>query len=217
MTDPALGHLSGLLRENGVILHNSNAGNMGGVIALKKDVCHCAPMHIPSPDGEYNISSIRQYLPGVKVHLVCIAGINYGIISKKNITFEGLSKYSFVNQPPESESRILFDRALLDNSIDPKSLSGYDRVVNSEMAAAMAVANGDCDAAVASYNFAKTYGLDFFPIASARYEFAVSDLRISDKRVKKLIAALSSDEFKDALLKNGGYDVSVTGEVRIVN
>ncbi|MDD4127371.1 MAG: molybdopterin biosynthesis protein [Methanomicrobium sp.] len=217
INDPALGHLSGILRERGVVLHNSNAGNMGGVIALKKDVCHLAPMHIPSPDGEYNIEALKQYLPGVKVHLICIAGINHGIVSKKKISFENLSGYLFANQPSGSESRILFDQALSEKNLSTDSVSGYDRILNSDMAVAMAVSNGDCDAGVTSYQYAKTYGLDFFPIATARYELAVRDSHFGDERVKKLIEAISSDEFKNILREKEGYDVSVTGEIRTIS
>ncbi|MDD3977388.1 MAG: molybdopterin biosynthesis protein [Methanomicrobium sp.] len=217
MTDSSLGHLSGILREEGVILHNANTGNIGGVIALKKDVCHAAPLHHLSSDGEYNIGPLKQYMPGEKIHLVCIAGISYGIISKKNVSLDNLTEYSFINQQAESESRILFDRVILDNGIKTESVRGYDKIANSEMAAAMAVVNDDCDYAIASYNFAKTYDLDFFPVASARYEFAIRDSRLFDMRIKKLTDVLSSDRFKDALMKNGGYDVSVSGEMRTVD
>ncbi len=216
MTDPCLGHLSGILREKGVILHNANAGNMGGVIALKKNVCHAAPMHLLSPDGEYNTGLIRQYLPGEKVHLVCIAGISYGIISKKKVSMDNISEYSFVNQPAESEAHILLKHALMKKNIPLESIKGYENVVNSEMAAAMAVANEDCEAAFASCNMAVTYGLEFFPVAFARYEFAIRDSGLLDRRIKKLIDALSSDEFKEALLKKGGYDISLTGKIRTV-
>ncbi|MBP2134010.1 putative molybdopterin biosynthesis protein [Methanomicrobium sp. W14] len=216
MADPALGVLSGILRKSGVVLHIGSSGNMGGVIALKKDVCHCAPMHIPSPDGEYNIEQVKRYLPETKVSLLCIAGISYGIASRNNLSLKDVAKHSFVNQPPGSEPRILFDRAISEEKISSELVEGYDKVLNSETAVAMSVLNGDCDAAFVSYQSAKVYGLDFSPVSYARYEFAVRDSGLSDERIKKLVEAVSSDEFKSALKNSGGYDVSVSGKMRSV-
>ncbi|NMA88925.1 MAG: molybdopterin biosynthesis protein, partial [Methanoculleus bourgensis] len=52
--DPALDHLADLVRPRGVDIHSTHLGSMGGVIALKKEECHAAPMHLLAPDGTYN-------------------------------------------------------------------------------------------------------------------------------------------------------------------
>ncbi|MCG7854403.1 MAG: molybdopterin-binding protein, partial [Methanoregulaceae archaeon] len=48
--DPSLDYLAELVRTEGVSLHSSHIGSMGGLLALKRMSCHAAPMHLLSPD-----------------------------------------------------------------------------------------------------------------------------------------------------------------------
>ena len=71
--EPPMGYLSNVLTDKGVCLHNNNTGNMGGIIALKKNICHAAALHALSADGEYNSPFIRQYLPDDNIQMIGIA------------------------------------------------------------------------------------------------------------------------------------------------
>lgn len=214
--EPPMGHLSNILGDFGVYLHNNNTGNMNGIIALKKNICHASALHALSNDGEYNTAFIKQYLPGEIIHMTGIAGIVQGVVSKSGIEKEELPGSAIVNQPVGSECRIILDRMLKEISVDPASVNGYDRVVNNPLSAAIAVAEGNCDAAVTSYSIAKTYGLEFKPVAVELYELAVHDLYMEDERMIRLIDAISSEEFRNVLEDAGGYDTSLTGKGRVI-
>ncbi|ADN37177.1 molybdenum cofactor synthesis domain protein [Methanolacinia petrolearia DSM 11571] len=214
--EPPMGWLSNILSEEEIWLHNGNTGNISGIIALKKDICHAAALHALSAEGGYNTEYIRQYMPGEEIHMTGIAGIILGIASKTGIGIDELPGSSIVNQPAGSECRIVLDRLFSGRSIDPESVNGYSRVVNNPLSAAIAVAGGNCDAALTSYSIAKTYGLEFEPVAVEQYELAVRAEHMQDERVMRLIDAISSEEFRRVLDDAGSYDSGITGKRRII-
>ncbi len=71
---------------------------MGGILALKKNECHAAPMHLLADDGDYNIPYLKKYLPGEDVVLICVTERQQGIVSKDAIGFNALSNHTFVNR-----------------------------------------------------------------------------------------------------------------------
>ena len=62
--DPVLDYLADMLGREGINLLSTHVGSMGGLLALKKDVCHAAPTHLLAPDGSYNATYLQKYLPG---------------------------------------------------------------------------------------------------------------------------------------------------------
>jgi molybdenum cofactor synthesis domain-containing protein len=214
--EPPMGWLSNILSGEEIRLHNNNTGNISGIIALKKDICHAAALHALSVDGVYNTAFIREYLLGEDIHVTGIAGIVLGIASKTGAGIEELPELSIVNQPAGSECRIILDRLLDERTISPDSIEGYHRVVNNPLSAAIAVADGNCDTALTSYSIAKTYGLEFEPFAVEHYELAVRAEHMQDERIVRLIDAISSEEFRRVLEDAGGYDSSITGKQRII-
>ena len=227
MTDPALGALSELLRDKGVILHIYNSGNMGGVIALKKDICHCAPLHSLSPDGGYNTAAVKRYLPQTRVHLIAAAGIEYGFAMRKSMPLEETLKaltdgeLIFASQPKDSESELILRKLLVDRELCEKdafsdNLKRPDIIFAGEMAAAVSVVNGRCGCCFVPRSIAKSCGLEFVAADFARYELAIRDTEMADKRIQTLIDVISSDEYKERLNTMGGYDASVAGEETII-
>lgn len=227
MTDPALGALSELLREKGVILHIYNSGNMGGVIALKKDICHCAPLHALGPDGDYNTAAVKRYLPEARVHLIAAAGIEYGFAMRRPMTAEETLKslaaggILFASQPKDSESelilrRLLAEKGLCGKDAESDTLKRSDIIFAGEMAAAVSVVNGRSECCFVPCSIAKSCGLEFAGIAKARYEIAIRDSEISDKRIQTLIDVISSDAYKERLSGIGDYDAAIAGEKRII-
>ena len=227
MTDPALGALSELLRDKGVILHIYNSGNMGGVIALKKDICHCAPLHALGPDGDYNIAAVKRYLPQTRVHLIAAAGIEYGFAMRKSMSLEETLKslnageLIFASQPKDSESELILRKLLVERDLCEKDalsddLKRSDIIFAGEMAAAVSVVNGRSECCFVPCSIAKSCGLEFVPADFARYELAIRDTEMADKRIQTLINVISSDAYKERLNGMGGYDAAIAGEKRII-
>ena len=212
--DPALDHLADLVRPRGVDVHSTHVGSMGGVIALKKQECHAAPMHLLAPDGTYNTHYLERYLPGADLVLLCVAERQQGVISRDGIGFEDLPGRTFVNRQRGSGTRILLDHHLAERGIDPGLIPGYEREVTTHLAVALAVRTGEVDAGTGVYSAAKALDLAFVPVATERYELAMHREMLDDPRIAALIETVSSDAFKKVLRDLGGYETAETGVLR---
>ncbi|MFY9801146.1 MAG: molybdopterin biosynthesis protein [Methanoregula sp.] len=209
--DPLVDYLADLLMEKDVDLHSTHVGSMGGILALKTNECHAAPMHLLAEDGDYNIPYLRKYLPGEEVVLICVAERQQGIVSKDGIGFDALPGHVFVNRQRGSGTRMLLDHQLKQKGIDPSKIRGYEREVTTHLAVALAVKSGEGDAGMCVYSAAKALGLRFIPVASERYEIAIRREHLDDPRVSKLCNTLVSPAFRQILDRLGGYDTKETG------
>jgi putative molybdopterin biosynthesis protein len=60
---------------------SSHVGSMGGLMAVKRGVCHVAGTHLlDEQTGTYNISYIQRFLPDVPVRLVHLVMRDQGLI-----------------------------------------------------------------------------------------------------------------------------------------
>ena len=206
--DPLLDYLADLLSQKAVELHSTHVGSMGGILALKKNECHAAPMHLLADDGDYNIPYLKKYLPGEEVVLICVTERQQGIVSRNGIGFDALPGHTFVNRQRGSGTRMLLDHLLEKNHIDSSEISGYEREVTTHLAVALAVKSGEADAGMCVYSAAKALGLRFVPVASERYEIGIRREHLEDPRVSELCDTLVSHEFKGILDRLGGYDTT---------
>ena len=209
--DPLVDYLADLLMYRDVELHSTHVGSMGGLLALKMNECHAAPVHLLAENGDYNIPYLQKYLPGEEVVLICVAERQQGIVSKDAIGFDELSRHTFVNRQRGSGTRMLLDHQLRLNGIDPSKIRGYEREVTTHLAVALAVKSGEADAGMCVYSAAKALGLPFTPVASERYEIAIRRGHLDDPRVSALCSTLVSPAFSEVLERLGGYDTKETG------
>jgi len=71
--DMTLDLLAQFLAERDRRLASANVGSQGGLVALRRGEAHLAGSHLLDPEsGEYNLSYIREYLPGVPVKLISV-------------------------------------------------------------------------------------------------------------------------------------------------
>ncbi|HOB17106.1 MAG TPA: molybdopterin biosynthesis protein [Candidatus Methanoculleus thermohydrogenotrophicum] len=212
--DPALDYLADLVRLRGVDLHSTHLGSMGGVIALKKEECHAAPMHLLAPDGTYNTYYLERYMPGADLVLLCVAERQQGVISRDGLGLDDLPGRRFINRQRGSGTRMLLDHCLTKRGIDPASIPGYEREVTTHLAVALAVRTGEADAGMGVYSAAKALGLSFVPVATERYELVMHRAILDDPRIAALVGIVSSEAFKQVLRDLGGYVTDETGVLR---
>ncbi|WP_292518791.1 molybdopterin biosynthesis protein [Methanoculleus sp.] len=212
--DPALDHLADLVRPHGVDIHSTHVGSMGGVIALKKQECHAAPMHLLAPDGTYNTHYLERYMPGADLALLCVAERQQGVISRDGLSFEDLPGRTFINRQKGSGTRMLLDHHLAMRGIDPALIPGYGREATTHLAVALAVKTGEADAGMGVYSAAKALGLAFVPVATERYELVMHREMLDDLRIAALVETVSSEAFKEILKGLGGYETDETGVLR---
>ena len=103
-----------------------------------------------------------------------------------------------VNRNAGSGTRILLDGLLA--GVRP---AGYANQPKSHNAVAAAVSQGRADWGMAIENVARLYGLGFLPVADEHYDFFLADARRSRPAVQAFLAALASDDARDALTALG--------------
>jgi putative molybdopterin biosynthesis protein len=212
--DPAIEGLANLVHDEGLFIHASNVGNIGALLALKRNACHAAPMDLPAlsllPESRF----LMQHLPAQDIAFIHIATIEQGIASRDGLVLEDLFKVRFINTRKGTPTRMVFDALLSSRGVEPSRIDGYLHEVNGPQAVAAAIHNGFADAGVCSSSVAETYGLQFVPIANEDYELAVKREMLNDPRIYTLISLIKSPAYKTMLEKTGGYDSSQTGIIR---
>jgi len=214
--DPLVDYLADILQQKEVELHSTHVGSMGGILALKKDECHAAPMHLLAENGDYNIPYLRKYLPGEEITLLCVAERQQGIVSREGIGFDDIPRHRFINRQRGSGTRMLLDHELKLRGIGHEEIQGYEREVTTHLAVAIAVKSGEADAGMCVYSAAKALGLPFVPVATERYEIAIRRGHLDDPRVAELCTAVTSPAFRETMDKLGGYDTKETGVRRVL-
>ena len=213
--DPCLDILADLAAKQGLMVHSSHVGSMGGLLALRKDECHAAPMHLLDEYGEYNVSYLNKYCPDVRLMLVCVAKREQGVISRDGLTLSDIQSHRFLNRQKGSGTRILLDHLLKEEGIDPANIDGYDREATTHLAICLGVQSGSADMGIGVYSAAKSCNLEFMSIGYERYELVIrEDVYINDARMTQLVSLIQSPAFLAKLTELGGYDTSETGAIR---
>ncbi len=203
-------------------LSAAHVGSMGGLIALKRGEAHIAGTHLLDEEtGQYNIPFIQRLLPDRKIILVNLVYRQQGLIVKrgnpKNIKgFEDLRRDDvvFINRQSGSGTRLLTDRYLRELGMEPSQVRGYDKEEYTHMGVASAVLTGIADAGLAVLSAAEALNLDFIPVARERYDLAIPEEFIEQEMIRVLLSIIRGDEeFRNAVVRLGGYDISDMGKV----
>jgi putative molybdopterin biosynthesis protein len=213
--------MSQFLAEHDRRLASANVGSQGGLIALRRGEAHLAGTHLLDPEtGEYNISYIRQYMPGMPVKMVALVGRQQGLIVKRGNpqqieTLQDLRRpdVRFVNRQRGAGTRVLLDYHLKLLSMLPDWIVGYAQEEYTHLGVAAAIASGRADCGLGIAAAAQALDLDFIPLFQERYDlvfpkqFAESDL------LAPLFGLLADPRFREAVSHLPGYDVSVMGKI----
>ncbi len=202
-------------------LTSSHVGSFGGIMAIKREECHIAPIHLLDMDtGEYNTSYVKKYFPNRKMALIKGVQRQQGFIVQKgnpmNIKeFKDLGRDDvvYVNRQKGAGTRVLLDYHLGLNKIDWSQIRGYQRELNTHMSVAAAVKTGSATTGLGVYSAAIAMDLDFVEVAFEDYDFLISYDLLEDERIKRFIEIIKSESFKDILRSLGGYGFRNTGDI----
>jgi putative molybdopterin biosynthesis protein len=202
-------------------LSSSHVGSMGGLMAIKRGMCHVAGTHLlDESDGSYNRSYIQKYLPDIPVRLIHLVMRDQGLIvpagNPKGI--EGIEdltrdRIRFVNRQSGSGTRILLDYRLKQIGIEPGRIEGYQTEEFTHMAVAAAVLSGAADAGLGIWAAAKALALDFIPIVTEQYDLVIPTAFFDTPAIETLMSVINSTAFKKRVAALGGYHTERTGEV----
>lgn len=119
----------------------------------------------------------------------------------------------FINRQSGSGTRLLIDRLLAAEGIDPATLVGYGDEEFTHPAAAATVASGVADAAFGLRAAAAEYGLVFVPQVRERYYLAVRSVALATPAVARLIEVLQGPVFAGIASRLPGYRRDAAGTV----
>ena len=204
-------------------LSSTHVGSMGGLLALKNNEAHIAPIHLlDEKSGIYNESFIKKLFPGKRMALIKGVGRTQGIMVKKGnplgITgITDLNRIRYVNRQRGAGTRMLLDYMLKTSGADPAAITGYDREAATHMAVAAAVQGGSADAGMGILSAAKAMNLDFIPIGQEEYDFAIPAEYLELEHIKFFIQTLKHADFLLKVENLGGYTTERCGEVVFID
>ena len=209
------------IMANKMNLSSGHVGSMGGVMAIKRNEAHIAPIHLLDTNtGEYNISYIKKYFKDEKMALIKGVKRLQGLIvqkgNPKNIrNFEDLIRKDicYINRQRGAGTRLLLDYNLSRLNIDINDIIGYEREMNTHMAVAVTVKSESADTGLGVMSVAKAMELDFIPVGYENYDFLVKESSLKDEKIKGFIDILKSEDFKNQVENLEGYEFDNTGEV----
>jgi putative molybdopterin biosynthesis protein len=205
----------------GVRLSSSNVGSLGGLLALSRGGAHLAGCHLLDPEtGDYNLSYIQRYLPGVPVVVVTLARRQQGLIvaagnplGLSGLDDLGRADVRFINRQRGSGTRLLLDYQLARSEIEPESIAGYRREVYTHLALAADIASGSADCGLGLRAAAEALRLDFLPLYDERYDLVIPRVHYESAKLSPLLALLRESTFQRKVDALPGYDASDLGQI----
>ncbi len=202
-------------------LVSANVGSQGGLVALRRGEAHLAGSHLLDPSsGEYNISYLEQYLPGVPVTVMGLVKRQQGLIvppgNPKDLTALtdlAQSDVQFVNRQRGAGTRVLFDYHLAQNGLSAEQIGGYQQEEYTHLGVAAAVASGRADCGLGIAAAADALAMDFIPLFEERYDLIIPKQHFESVLLAPLLGVLHNDRFREAIDALSGYDTEPLGKI----
>jgi molybdopterin molybdotransferase/putative molybdopterin biosynthesis protein len=218
--DPATGLLARMVEKiSGVEIVSAAASSKLALTWLSEGKVHIAGSHLEDPKtGEFNLPYLRKQFPSEDFIVVTFARWEEGFVvaagnPKRIRKIEDLARknVTFVNREPGSGSRGLLDQLMEKAKVHAEKVQGYDRIAYGHLAAAYSVVSGDADVCLATRSAAQTFGLDFVPLHSERYDLVMRKRTADLPAVKAFLDVLQRATLRRKLEVLAGYDTSQTG------
>jgi putative molybdopterin biosynthesis protein len=208
-------------QEGAFRISSANVGSLGGLMALRKGICHMAGSHLlDAGTGEYNLSYVRRYLKGVPVSIYHLVLRDQGLIVGKGNPkgiggIQDLTRgdITFVNRQAGSGTRVLLDYKLEALGIPSSDIPGYDHEEFTHMAVAVDVLSGAADCGLGIFAAAKALNLDFIPLEREQYDLIVPTAALGQAGIQAVLDTIRSSAFRERVRALGGYDPAKSGQL----
>lgn len=198
----------------------SNLGSIGGIRALKENLCHICSCHLLEWDGdEYNFAYVEEEFGNDVVlvnfckrlqSIVVPRGNPKGITELADITS---GRLRIANRKQGTGTRLLLDQELERRGVSGDQIPGYDTEFARHLDVALEVLAGRADAGLAIAAVAEMLGLDQVEVRWERYDFIMRKNVFFSRGVQMLLALLRDEAFLRLSDMFAGYDLSLSGEI----
>jgi excisionase family DNA binding protein len=193
-----------------------NLGSMGGIRALRRNLCHIASSHLLQENGQdYNFGFAREELEQLPA-VVNFCQREQGLLLPKgnpkkikSIADLGKPGLKIVNRPLGTGTRLLLDTELKKAGIKADQVEGYHREVHRHLDVGLEVLAGRADAGPGIKAVAGLLGLDFVSLRWERFDFLISKNRFFEKGVQLFLGLLHEAGFRELAHDMTGYDLSI--------
>lgn len=228
-----------LLHSNGLILCGQTSPALELLLSqmsVHPDSIPVLQSHMNSYNGLYSLYFGKSHIasaslseedicclvPGTELTAVCLYEYPVGLYVKKgnpknieNIRDLTRPDVTFANREKGSTRRIFLDRILMKEKISPRSISGYERELVSDLSTAAAIIDGRADAALGEELIIRqTQALSFLPMEKLPMYLVMETASMEKPGFAPLLEIIRSEEYRTILKNQTGYDTSHTGEIR---
>lgn len=198
----------------------ANIGSMGGLRALRRNICHIASCHLMHDnEKEYNFDFAREEMAHMPV-VINFCRREQGILlrkdnpkSIKSIADIGKPGIRVVNRSLQTGTRRLFDSELKKAGLKGADIEGYNHCVNRHLDVGLEILAGKADAGPAIRSVAELLDLDFLPLRWERYDLLVAKEHFFEPMIQAFLGLLHENDFKKIAEDFGGYDIRLSSRM----
>lgn len=217
----AVAALIGCIDRDALPLELRYRTSTDAVAALARRECDLAGFHIPL--GRFEAATVAWYRRWLDPNLHClvrVAGRQQGLILARGnpLGVTGLADLArpdvrFVNRQAGSGTRMLLEMMLAADGPPLESINGYNSAEFTHSAVAAYIASGMADAGIGMCAAAAQFKLDFLPLVSEHYYFALRSDALEEPAMRQLFELMRDPAYHRLVAALPGYDATGTGEL----
>ena len=197
-----------------------NLGSMGGLRALRQNLCHIASSHLLQEDeDEYNFEYAFQELDAMPA-VVNFSRREQGILVARGNPnkIKGVSDLAqpgmrIVNRPLGTGTRLLLDREFKKAGIKGERIEGYGNEVYRHLDVGLEILAGRADAGPGIGAVAGLLNIGFVPIRWERFDLMLLKDRFFDENIQQFLSLLHDTQFRQIAGALNGYDIGMSGNM----
>ncbi len=174
-------------------LHFDGSGQ--ALTAYAEGQCDIAGFHIAAENNPQQLATYEQYLDQKNDRFILLEQRQQGLMSHPEHPVDSFQQVIdqqliFVNRQYASGTRLLLDRLLKQQKLNPQQLNGYHHEEHTHMAVACMIASRQADAALGIQSVAKRLKLYFFPITNEYYFLVFKSSNEANEQLQQLLENL---------------------------
>jgi putative molybdopterin biosynthesis protein len=218
LLDRAISLFNSLYPEHVAVF--GNLGSLGGLKAMRRNLCHIAASHLLQDNGEdYNFKFAAEELgelPAIvnfSLREQCLLLANGNPKNISSVADLGQPGLKIANRPVGTGTRLLLDLELKKAGLQGSAIDGYQNEFQRHLDVGLEVLSGRADSGPAICAVAGLLGLDSIPLRSERYDLVISKSRFFDQGVQLFLGMLYEKAFRNLAEGLQGYDLSLCGKM----